>query len=42
MKIHEYGNELICILEFKVKGQCLSFYLVPILSIYVEQWLRYG
>ena len=42
MNIHEYANKLICIFEYNVNGQCLSFCLVPILSIYVEQRLRNG
>ena len=25
-----YANELICIFEYRMKGQCLSFKLVPI------------
>ena len=41
MKIHEYANELICIYEYK-KGQCLGFYLEPILSIYIDHRLRYA
>ena len=38
--IHEYANELICIIDKQMKGQCLSFSLVPTLSLYVE--LRYN
>ena len=41
INIHEYENELICICEYQIKGQCLSFKLVPTLSLYVEHRLRY-
>ena len=34
--IHEYTNELICIFEYQMKGQCLSLNLVTTLSLYVE------
>ena len=36
-KIHEYANyanKMICISYHKIKGLCLSFYLVPILVVY--------
>ena len=42
MNIHEYANELIRSFECKVKRQRLRFCLVPILSFFVEQRLRYG
>ena len=42
MNIHEYSIELICILEYHIKGQSLSSYLVPILSICVERRQRYA
>ena len=34
-----YANELICIFEYRMKGQYLSFKLVPNLSFYVEHRL---
>ena len=40
--ISEYSNELMCTVEYSIKRQCLSFYLVPTLSIYDEHRLRYG
>ena len=40
MNIHEYANELICIFEYHMKGQCLSFHLIPILLVYNEHKLR--
>ena len=36
--IHDYANELICIFEYRMKGQCLSFNLSN-LSLYVEHRL---
>ena len=39
--VYEYSNELFCIFEYHSKGQSLSFYLVPVLSICVEHRLRY-
>ena len=41
MNIHEYANELICIFEYQIKGQCQSFKLVPTLSLYVKHRLSY-
>ena len=41
INIHEYANELICIFEYQVKGQCLSFKLVPTLSFYFKHRLSY-
>ena len=41
MNSHEYSNVLICIFEYQIKGQCLSFDLVPTLLIYVEHRLRH-
>ena len=41
MKIHEYTNMLICILEYLINGQCLRFHIVQTLPIYVEHRLRY-
>ena len=41
MNIHEYANELICILEHQIKGKYVRFDLVSILLIYVEHMLRY-
>ena len=41
MNIHEYANELICILDYQIKGKYLRFYEVPTLPIYVEHMLRY-
>ena len=41
MNIHEYANDLICIFENWVKGQHVSFNLVPTLSIYAEHRLGY-
>ena len=40
-KISEYSNELMCIVEYLIKRQCLSFHLVPTLSIYDAHRLRY-
>ena len=34
--IYDYANELICILEYVMKGHYLSFNFVPNLSLYVE------
>ena len=39
--INEYVNELICIHELKIVRQCLSFGLVPFLSICIDNRLRY-
>ena len=41
INIHEYANELICILEYQIKVTCLIFNLLPILLLYVEHWLSY-
>ena len=41
INIHEYAYELICIFEYQIKGQCLSFKLVPTLSLYVKHRLSY-
>ena len=40
MNIHEYANVLICVFEYRIKGQCLRFDLVPTLLIHVEHRLR--
>ena len=34
--------ELICLFEYHIKRQSLSSYLVPVLSICVEHWLKYA
>ena len=41
INILEYANELICIFEYQIKVQCLSFKLVPTLSPYVKHRLSY-
>ena len=33
INIYEYANLIICIFDHKMKGLCLSFNLVPILSV---------
>ena len=40
MNIHEYANEPICIFEYHMEGQCLCFYLIPILLVFDE--VSYG
>ena len=39
--IHEYANEVICISGHRMKGICLTFYLVPRLVVYDKHQLRY-
>ena len=41
MNIHEYSNELIYIVEYQIKRQCLSFHLISTLSVYDEYRLRH-
>ena len=42
MNIHEFANKLFCIFEYHIKGQSLSFHLIPILLVYDQHKLRYG
>ena len=41
MTIYEYANGLICIFEYWVKGQHVSFNFVPTLSLYAEHRMAY-
>ena len=42
MNTHEYANELICILEYQIKGKYLRIFGISTLPIYVEHMLRYN
>ena len=41
INIHDYANKVICISGHRMKGICITFYLVPRLVVYDKYQLRY-